>query len=151
MKRLIGGILLLLLVASANAQSVSTGVVTPGLQRVLGSLRGANFNSTADQAIAIAPTITAFQLTSIIVTNCSTSLTTAAGGFYTAASKGGTVLVLAITTYTGLTGATVVVNPTIVTATLPVRYTLSSIFFSLTTGQGSAATCDVYVMGIDLT
>src|ERR1700677_3350206 len=45
------------------------------------------------------------------------------GGFYTAASKGGTVLVLAVTTYTGLTGATVVVNPTIVTATLPVRRT----------------------------
>jgi hypothetical protein len=142
---------------SGNMASWGSGCVNdPGLpakgqQRVLGTLRAANFNSTADQAISIAPGITAFQLSSILVTNCSTSLTLAAGGFYTAASKGGTVLVLAATIYTALTGATVLSSLTIVTATLPVRYTLANIYLSLTTGQGSAATCDVYVIGTDLT
>jgi hypothetical protein len=128
----------------------STVTVT-GMQRVLGSLRSANFNTTADQPIAIVSTIAAFELTSVLVTNCSTSLTTAAGGFYTAASKGGTVLVLAATTYSALTGSTVISPLTVVAAQVPVRRTLTQIYFALTLGQGSAATCDIYLLGNDLT
>lgn len=120
-----------------------------GMQRRLGVLKGANFNSTADQAIPIVSTVTAFQVTAITVTNCSLSLTLAAGGFYSATSKAGTPIVAAATVYSALTGASVILNPTI--ATLTVRYAVANIYLSLTTAQGAAATCDVYVWGNDLT
>ena len=124
---------------------------TPGRQRVLGSLRGANMNSTADQAIAILSTVTKFTVTAILVTNASTSLTLAAGGIYPAASKGGTALVAAGQLYSALTGATIILPATLVGTVAATLYTVSQLFLSLTTGQGSAATADVYVIGIDLT
>jgi hypothetical protein len=121
-----------------------------GTQRVLGTLRSANFNITTDQIIPILPAITAWYPTAIIVTNASASLTTAAGGIYTAASKGGGAIVLAATTYAALTGPTIIQTPTIQAAGL-IRNTISSLYFSLTTPQGIAATADIYVVGIDLT
>src|SRR6202012_3386508 len=102
-----------------------SAVTVTGMQRVIGTLRSANFNSTADQAIPIISTVTAYELTGVLVTNCSISLTLAAGGLYTATSKGGTVLVLAATTYSALTGATIISSLTVVAAQVPVRRTLS--------------------------
>lgn len=122
-----------------------------GMQRRLGVLRGANFNSTADQAIAIASGVTAFQVTSIVVTNCSALLTLAAGGFYPTTAKGGVPIVAAAQVYSSLSGPTLVLNPTIAATPLVTRYTLGNVYLSLTTAQGSAATCDIYVVGIDLT
>jgi hypothetical protein len=122
-----------------------------GLQRVLGSLRAANFNSTADQAIAIVGSVTAYQITSVVVTNCSTSLTLAAGGVYPATSKGGTAIVAATQVYTALTGTTVLLGLTVAATPLVTRYTAANVYLSLTTAQGGAATCDVYVVGTDLT
>ena len=112
---------------------------------VLGKLLGANFNVTTDQAI---PMLYGHAVVAdIIVTNASTSLTTAAGGFYTAASKGGTAIVAAGQAYSALTGAGVALKCTIAVAQ---RVTSAGqIFLSLTTGQGSAATADVYVLGVE--
>ena len=144
----------LALLTPVHAQTVivSSSSSTPaGIQRVLGSLRGANFNSTADQLIAISASVTAFQITSIVVTNCSTSMTLAAGGFYPAAAKGGTPIVAATQIYSALTGSTILVGTTVAATPLVTRYTISTVYFSLTTAQGSAATCDVYVVGLDLT
>jgi hypothetical protein len=117
--------------------------------RVLCSIRTANFNTTADQTCSIPGTITAWNPTSVLVTNCSASLTLAAGGVYPAASKGGTAIVAAAQVYTALTAATIILPLTLATGNT--RYTVSSVFLSLTTGQGTAATCDFYLIGNDLT
>ena len=62
---------------------------------LLGKLIGANMNSTADQQITMFSNPSKFILRRIVVTNASISLSTAAGGVYTAASKGGTAVVAA--------------------------------------------------------
>lgn len=111
--------------------------------RQIGHLSSANFNSTADQAITL-PTGQSWVVTDIIATNVTVNLTTAAGGVYSAASKAGTDLVANTQVYTALTGtATQILRLTIAnspTVTTP-------IYFSLTTGQGSAATGDLFVFG----
>ena len=112
---------------------------------LLGTLAGANFNSTADQSI----TLTgggSWRITKIYVTNASTSMTTAAGGFYTGAGKTGTIIVLAAQAYSALTSSTVVLSCSIASP-LPVTSTL---YFALTTAQGSAATADISVYGVKL-
>lgn len=119
--------------------------------RVLCSIRTANFNSTADQACTIAVGVTVWAPTSIIVTNCSASLTLAAGGVYPTTSKGGTALVAAAQVYTALTASTVVLSLTLAANIATTRYTASTVYLALTTGQGTAATCDLYVIGNDLT
>lgn len=119
-------------------------------QRLLGKLTGANLNTTADQAIAVLDS-TKYLVTSIVVTNVSTSLTLAAGGVYTAASKGGTPIVAATQVYSALTGTPTQLLPlTIAAAGLVLAATAQTLYFSLTTGQGSAATGDVYVFGLDI-
>lgn len=135
------------LVSSAFGQSIS---VSPSLasQRVLGQLRGANFNSTADQAITI--NVAAYAITSVIVTNCSASLTLVAGGIYPAASKAGTPIVAATQLYSALTAATILLNLTVAATPLVTRYTANPLYLSLTTAQGGAATCDLYIVGVDL-
>lgn len=141
---------------SGSASDLSTGTLASarlpsGLSQVLGSLRGANFNTTADQAIAIRSGITAFQITSIAVTNCSASLSLSAGGFYPTTAKGGTAIVAAGQLYAALTGSSVLLNPTVAATPLVTRYAISNVYLSLTAAQGGAATCDVYVIGNDLT
>lgn len=131
---------------SADIQWVGTG----GNKR-LGELRGANMNVTTDQLIPISSQITAFQISSITVTNCSESMTTVQGGFYPAASKGGTAIVASSQAYSAATGPTIIVNPTISATPLATRYAQSQIYFSLTTPQGTTGTCDIYIDGKDLT
>lgn len=108
----------------------------------LGRLIGANMNSTSDQAITIASA--SYIITAIVVTNASVNLTTAAGGVYTAAAKGGTAVVAAGQVYSALTAAT---KQLALTLNDTDRRTVSTLYLSLTTGQGSAATADVYVYG----
>lgn len=108
---------------------------------LLGKLLGANMNVTTDQAIALAGADCV--VTEILVTKASISLTTAAGGFYSAAAKGGTAIVAAGQTYAALTANTLAMKPAIAA----LLRGLSQIFFSLTTAQGAAATADIYVYG----
>lgn len=114
--------------------SVSTEIL-------IGSLAGANFNVTTDQAITIT---TGYRVTKITVTNASVNMTTAAGGFYSEAAKAGTALVAATQVYTALTSATVTLDCTIAA----VVGGLSTVYFSLTTGQGAAATADICIYGV---
>jgi hypothetical protein len=150
-------ILLLALWASpASAQWGGGGGATitstaANANRVLCSIRAANFNTTADQACAIAAAITAFTVTSILVTNCTASMTLAAGGVYPTTSKGGTALVAAAQIYTALTASTITLLATLAANIATTRYTVTTLYLALTTGQGSAATCDFYVLGNDLT
>lgn len=153
-----------LITAGHIAQWAAVGVLQdggalPAAQRVIASLRSANFNTANDQPIAIPQRILAFQLTSIIVTNASISLTTAQGGFYPQASKGGTALVANSQAYSALTSASAILNPTLAGSAGTTRFSSSNlnaisgllnIWFSLTTAQGAAATADIYLVGIDL-
>jgi hypothetical protein len=138
-------VLLLSLALPANAY------VGPQQLGIIASLRGANFNVTTDQAIVIPAQITKFVISGVYVTNCSVSMSTAAGGIYTAAAKGGTAVVAASTTYASLTTATVMQNVALTAAAGNTAWTVSSLFFSLTTAHGSAGTCDIFVLGLDLT
>jgi hypothetical protein len=115
-----------------------------------GWLQSANMNSTADQAIPISVPSSTYMLDSIVISNASVSLSTAAGGFYTAASKGGTTLVANTQAYSTLTAAAVNAAGSSMSATLGTGATTSAlnaspIYFSLTTGQGAAATADIRV------
>lgn len=121
-----------------------------GMTRVICSIRSANLNVVTDQACTPPASITKFTVTSILVTNASTSLTTVAGGVYPAVSKGGVPLVAAGQVYTALTAANIILTMTLAGTVAAVPYT-SAVFLSLTLGQGSAATADIYVIGIDLT
>lgn len=128
-------------------------------QRVLASLRGANFNITTDQPIIIPQNFLAFQLTSIIVTNAPVSLTAAVGGFYPAAAKGGTPLVAAGQAYSALVSQASLMTATLASFGANTRLSaanlgsingLLAIWFSLTTPMGVNATADIYLCGIDL-
>ena len=83
----------------------------------------------------------------ITVQNCSTSLTLAAGGIYTATSKGGTAIVASTQVYTVLTGGSKVLDVTLAAIVATDVLTAKPLYLSLTTGQGSAATCNVAVFG----
>jgi hypothetical protein len=142
---------LLICAALACTQAQAAGMYSSPPQngvRVLGKLLGANFNTTADQAIAMSSA--KYAVTSVLVTNCTASLTLAAGGFYSTTSKGGTAIVAAAQLYSALTSATVLLPATVAAAGLTNAFTGANVYLSLTTAQGGAATCDVYIVGVDL-
>ena len=121
---------------------------------LLGSLIAANFNSTADQQITIFSNPSKYIIRRIVVTNASVSLSTAAGGIYTAVSKGGTAVVAAAQAYSTLTGSTLFLDLTLNgtgNASTTVKSSIPNLYLSLTTAQGTAATADVYVYGDILT
>ena len=144
--------------SSANITCTSSGA-TSSKRLLLGSLIGANFNSTADQAISLLGT-SKFILDDIIITNCSAGLASAAGTFYAGAGKTNLIRGAATSTYTAITASTFVAE--LSSATTPASSSASgfqfsyftsasqTIYLSLTTAQGSAATCDIYVYGRDL-
>ena len=117
---------------------------------LLGKLIGANMNSTDDQRIVMFSNPSKFILRRIVVTNASISLTTAAGGVYTAASKGGTAVVASSQAYSSLSASTLFLDLTLNTsgsASTTVKSSIPNLYLSLTTAQGAAATADVYVYG----
>lgn len=139
---------------------VTDGVVqdagpNPFSQRVLATLLSANFNDTGDQPIALPDTLICFQLTGIIVARPTGSLTLAAGGFYTEASKGGTPIVAAAQTYAALNANTKLMQPTLTAYAASQAFTRAqlpdwAVYLSLTTAQGSDYTADVYLLGVEL-
>jgi hypothetical protein len=118
-------------------------------QILLGQLIGANMNSTGDQQIVIFSAPAKYIIRRIVATNASISLSTAAGGIYPAVSKGGTAIVAAAQAYSGLTTSAKFVDLTVASAytTGGDVLTVKSIYLSLTTAQGVAATADIYVYG----
>lgn len=132
------------------------GYAPPTVQ--CGELLSANFNVTTDQAIPVSVPSATYLVDKIIISNPSISLTTAAGGFYTAASKGGIIVVAAAQAYSGLTTNTAnttgnALSATISTAGATTDFggyaqganAVPTIYFSLTSGQGAAATADIRV------
>lgn len=140
------GILFALIFAltSAHAEIVGTSSLPSGAAP-LGSLRTANMNSTADQAIPVF--VAKYLVTKITATNCSGTLAggLAAGGIYSATAKGGSAIVAATQLYTALTAATVTLGLTLAITTT--SFNANTLYLSLTTANGSAITCDLYVYG----
>jgi len=116
-----------------------------GHQVLLGAVKGADFNVTTDTAIPVP--YAKYVIRKIVVTNASVSLTTAAGGVYTATSKGGTAIVAAAQVYTALTAASKFIDLTLAAGATTDSQTAATLYLSLTTGQGAAATADCYVFG----
>lgn len=142
------------------AKFVTSGVIADAgplgaAQRVLAYQQGADFNSVQDQPLNIPNTITAFQLTGVIVTNATESITTAAGGFYPQLSKAGSPIVAAGQVYSTLTTANLLLNATLTAFALSARFSsallpTSQVVFSLTTPQGTPCFADIYLIGLDL-
>lgn len=112
----------------------------------LAQLIGANMNVTSDQLLNIT-LASKYIARRIVVCNPSLNLTLAVGGIYTAASKGGTAIVANTQVYTALTGSTKFLDLTLATILGTDILTAQTLFFSLTTGQGAAATADIFVFG----
>lgn len=144
---------------------VTDGVIqdagaTPAAQRVLASLRGADFNTTGDQPITIPPQFVAFQLTSIVVTGAFGAMSVARGGFYPQAGKAGSPLVFNTQTYAALTTSDVLQQMSLTAFAQNTRFSVTNlgqingllnIWFSLSIPQGTVAGADIYLIGIDLT
>lgn len=126
---------------------------------ILARLLSADFNSILDQSIQLPKTITAFSISGILITNASLSLTTAVGGFYPTTAKGGTAIVAAGQVYSSLTTAAKLLSATLAAGAAATRFSsfnvdvpsgYPTIYLSLTTAQGVAATADVYLLGTNL-
>jgi hypothetical protein len=118
----------------------------PNEYKLLGKKVSANMNVTTDQTIAIGAS--KYFIDKVVVTNASASLTLAVGGLYTASSKGGTQVIANTQIFSALTASTkILLLTSLVTADV---LTASQLFLSLTTAQGSAATCDILIYGYDL-
>jgi hypothetical protein len=102
-------------------------------------------NSTSDQLFTKIGSFTSSMIINITATNPSISMTTAVGGIYPTTAKGGTPIVAASQVYSGLTASSVWIA---VSSAATGRATnLSTLYLSLSTPQGAAATCDFYVFG----
>ncbi len=128
--------------------SAGCAVLTPPPTDLLGSLLGANFNVTTDQKITF-PLASNSKYRIRRITACNTTvngMSTAVGGLYTAASKGGSAIVANTQVYTGLTNALTALDLTLALPNL-ILPAGTPLFFSLTTPQGAAALADLYVYG----
>lgn len=140
---------------TANTQAaltpVNAGLPVPQASqafRLIGVAKGVNANAVGDTAI---PIINASNWTvgSVLLTNASISLTTAAAGIFTAPAAGGS----AIRTNAALSALT---GPTVTNIAAPAAGTSTRnsteqvVYFNVATAQGAAATLDVYLYGYDL-
>lgn len=114
-------------------------------EHLLGQLPLANFNSTADQAITLESGTKI--ITKIIVTN--SALSTAAGGFYDGSGKSGNAWVANTQTYT-TSAVNDIEELTLTSYATGHTVTDTTIYFSLTTAEGSAASGDIYIFGYNL-
>lgn len=102
-------------------------------------------NSLSDQAITIP--VSRYIVRRITVQNASLNLTLAAGGIYTAASKGGTAIVAAAQVYSALTAAAKFLDLTLAAVLGTDVLTAKTLYLSLTVAQGAAATADFAIYG----
>jgi hypothetical protein len=133
-----------------SQQAFSLPNIIPCTQSLIGILKAVNFNVTTDQAIPITLVggYTNYRIDDIVMINASIPLTTAAGGIYPTISKGGNPYVAATQVYTTvLNGATAFLSLTTTNIGGLATHNDPTLYFSLTTAQGVAATADIYVFG----
>lgn len=131
---------------TGQAAAIAFGGQSSSVPRygIIGKLITANLNTTADQAFVMNTGFTTYQIDRILATNKSATPTLAAGGIYTAAAKGGSPIVAATQVFTTLSATNIV---TALTLALTTSFTANPLYLSLTTANGSAATCDMYIWG----
>jgi hypothetical protein len=112
--------------------------------RLIGYAQGINLNATGDTVIPVINSTT-YSVSNVVLTNASTSLTTAAAGLFTAPSAGGTAIV-SNAALSGATGSAVVSQRTVASTA---AQTGQNLYWNVATAQGAAATGDVYVYGYD--
>jgi hypothetical protein len=134
---------------NANVQRQSDVDFLLGGGVVLGALLGADMNVTTDQSITIRSA--KYIVRRVVCYDASVSLTTAAGGIYTLAAKAGVALVPAAQVYAGLTAAAKWLDLALDASAGTDYLTATTLFLSLTTAQGGAATADFLVIGDALT
>jgi len=110
---------------------------------------GIDFNVTTDNAMPIRVKAASYAITQIRVYNSTRQLATAAGGIYTAATKGGTAVVAAAQTYATITGANQGMFLTLSPAGNQ-NLTAQTLYLNLTTAEGAAATGAVRISGFVL-
>lgn len=120
-----------------------------GVEQMLFSLISANMNATTDQSFRKLGDWGSYLITRIRCWNASTNLDTAAGGIYTAASKGGNAIVANSQAYTALDASTKGLDLTIAAIGLGGQ-TVNPPILSLTTAQGAAATANFAIFGVIL-
>lgn len=113
--------------------------------RLLASYQGVNLNQTGDTVLPINNS-TSYSISNVIVTNASTSLTTAAAGVFTAPNAGGTAIV-ANAALSACTSPSVVSQRTVASTA---AQSGQNLYVNVGTAQGAAATADVFVYGYDL-
>jgi hypothetical protein len=129
-----------------DLKAAGCSVLTPPPTDLIGTLKSANFNSAADQAVNLLINAK-YRVTKITALNTSVNgMSTAVGGVYTAASKGGSALVANTQAYTGLTNALTALDLTLALPNL-ILAAGTPLYLSLTTAQGAAATVDLAVFG----
>ncbi len=131
----------------ATGAAGATGAQGPAGSPTACVLVGANMNIVTDQAIActIPVGFTRYIVRRVVASNASISMTTAAGGIYLNAGKIA-ALVAAAQVYSALDLVTqfyLILTPT--TLSNENVGTLTTLYFSLTTPQGAAATMDLSV------
>jgi hypothetical protein len=113
---------------------------------LVGILKGANMNSTVDQAIAITAPTPNYLVQAIRMVNPSRTLSAAAGGYFSAANKGGATLVATNQAFSGLTTNSLNIAGNAISFTPSfIELNAGTLYLSNSTVQGTAATCDVYV------
>lgn len=141
-------------ICESNAQGAAVWKpINKGATGILiGKIIGANMNVTTDQPLVMSvPSSLPYRVTKVSSKNAltTTSITTAHGGIYTAAAKGGTAIVAdGATNFAGQTTTAAVIDLTVVTAQLALVQAAGTVLtLSLTAGQGAACTSDIYVFG----
>lgn len=124
-----------------------SNLMNAGVWRELFTLN-ADMNTTSDQPFTKVGTFTSYLLSSTRCYDASTSLTTAVGGVYTAAAKGGTPIVAASQVYNSNTGVGAGQSIALQSAVFGTR--TETPILSLTTPQGGAATATYKIWGIPL-
>lgn len=122
------------------------GQATGGPVRLF-ELRGANLNSTADQAFAKVGSFTRYQVTGVFTRGVTGNALLAAGGIYTGAAKTGTAIVAAAQAWGALSALDKTLAATVAALTDALQATPN---LSLTTAAGGAATADIFIVGVVL-
>lgn len=126
-----------------------------GQDQLLFMKRGLNMNVTTDQLLDKYGVFKSYLITAVRFCNSSGNLTTAQGSLYTAAAKGGVLIMATTHAFTALTGATLGMDATLSAAARDEITGASNaavqMYLALTTAQGGAMTADCFVFGIPLT
>lgn len=124
--------------------------LAPGLGTYTTLFQGTfDMSLTTDQAFTI-PTNLVFATyvpLLVVATKASAPILLSTGGIYTGASKSGIAVVAASQIWTGLTGSTKAVKPTLSVAGQDL-ISGTTLYLSLTTPMGSPATAYISVMGL---